>query len=85
MAAEELAKQAEITKGGFRGEELRSQDFTGSVVLHAQSSESWATTFEPVVRTAIQLDQFAEPSRTHAALAMSPSTAFSGRTETLLA
>ena len=43
----------------------------GSVILHAQSGESRATTFEPVMRATIQLHQFAEPCGTYAALAMS--------------
>ena len=85
MAAEQLAKQAEIAKSGFRGEELSRQDFTGRVVLHAQSGESWAATFEPVMGTAIQLDQFAQPCGTHAALPMSRGPALSGRAEAVLA
>ena len=85
MATQQLAKQAEIAKRGFREEKLCRQDFTGSVVLHAQSGESWAAPFEPVMRAAIQQHQFAEPSGTHAAVAMSRSPALSGRAQTLLA
>jgi hypothetical protein len=44
MAAEQLSKQAEIAKSGFRKEELCRQDFTGSIVLHAQGRESRAAT-----------------------------------------
>jgi hypothetical protein len=70
-----LAKQAEIAERGFRGEELRSQDFAGGVVLHAEGGEPRAATFEPVVRAAIELYEFAKPSGTQTALAMSGSTA----------
>ena len=76
-AAQQLAKQAEIAESGFRGKELRRQDFAGGVVLHAQSGEAWAAAFEPVERTTIELHEFPEASATHAALAMSGSTAFS--------
>ena len=85
MTAEQLTKQAEIAKSGFRREELCGQDFTGSVILHAQGGESWATTFEPVMGATIQLHQFAEPCGTHAPLAMRRSPALSGRAQTLLA
>jgi len=85
MAAEQLTKQAEIAKSGFREEEPCRQDSTGRVVLHAQGGESWAAPFEPVMRAAIELHQFAEASGTHAALAMSRSPTFSGRPQTLLA
>ena len=76
-AAQQLAKQAEIAESGFRGKELRRQDFAGGVVLHAQSGEPGSAAFEPVVQAAIELHEFAEPCATHAALAMSGSTAFS--------
>jgi hypothetical protein len=85
MATEQLAKQAEIAKSGFRREELCRQDFTSRVVLHAQSGESWAAPLEPVMRAAIELHQFAEPCGTHPAVAMSGSPALSGRAQTLLA
>ena len=78
MTAEHLTKQAEIAESGFRTEELCDQDFTGSVVLHAQSGESWAATFEPVMRAAIQLHEFAEPCGTHAAVAMAGARRFLG-------
>src|SRR5260221_1331850 len=75
VAAQQLAKQAEIAERGFRGEELRNQDFAGGVVLHAEGGEPRAATFEPVVRAAIELYEFAKPSGTQTALAMSGSTA----------
>src|SRR5450755_2876029 len=84
-APQQLAKQAEIAKGGLRGEELCGQDFAGGVVLHAQSGEPWAAAFQPVVRAAVELHEFAEPRGTQASLAMRGSTAFSRRTETVLA
>ncbi len=84
-AAQQLAKQAEIAESGFRRKELRGQDFAGGVVLHAQSSEARSAAFEPVVRAAIELHEFAEPCGTQAALAMSRSPAFSWRAKTVLA
>src|SRR5437763_1589074 len=68
--AQQLAQQAEIAESGFRREELRGQDFPGGVILHAQSGELRATSFEPIVRAAVELHQFAEPRGTRAALAM---------------
>ena len=50
VAAEQAPEQAEIAYGGFRGEELSGKDFAGGVVLHAESGERGAATFEPVVR-----------------------------------
>ena len=67
-ATQQLAKQAEIAESGFRGEELRGQDFAGGVVLHAESGDSRVAAFEPVVRTTVELHQFAKPRGTHAAL-----------------
>jgi hypothetical protein len=84
-AVQQLAEQAEIAKRGFRRKELRGQDFAGGIVLHAESRELRATAFEPVVRAAVELHEFAEPRGTHAALAMSGSTALAGRAETVLA
>src|ERR1700687_3277279 len=75
--AQQLAKQAEIAESGFRREELRGQDFPGGVILHAESGELWAASFEPIVRAAVELHEFAEPRGAHAALAMSGSTALS--------
>ena len=59
VAAQQALQQAEIALGSFRGEELGGEDFAGGVVLHAQSGEQWAATFEPVVRGAVELDEFA--------------------------
>src|SRR5216684_8957962 len=71
LAAEHLFQQAEIAERGLRREELGGQDFAGGVVLHAESGELRAATFEPVVRAAVELHEFAEASGTQAALAMS--------------
>src|SRR5260370_908785 len=84
-AAQQLAKQAEIAESGLRGEEPSGQDFAGGVVLHTESGEPRTTAFEPVVWAAVKLHEFAEPSGTCAALAMSASTAFSRRAEPVLA
>ncbi len=35
MAAQQLAKQAEIAESSLGGEELSGQDFSGSIVLQA--------------------------------------------------
>ena len=83
--AQQLAKQAEITESRFRGEELCGQDFAGGIVLHTESGEARSTAFEPIVRAAIQLHEFAEPSRTHSTLTMSGRSALSRRAETVLA
>jgi hypothetical protein len=80
-----LAKQAEIAKGGLRREELRRQDFSRGIVLHAESGEPRAASFEPIVRATVQLHEFAEPRGTPASLAMSGSTAFTGRADAFLA
>src|SRR5258708_4896465 len=85
VPAEQLMKQAEIAESGFRGKELRRQDFAGGVVLHAESSEVRAAAFEPVVRTAVELHEFSELCGTHPALAMRGSPALSRGTQTLLA
>ena len=71
VAAQQALQQAEIALGSFRGEELGGQDFAGGVVLHAQSGEQGAATFEPVVRGAVELDEFAFTGRAQTALAMS--------------
>jgi hypothetical protein len=84
-ATQHLAKQVEIAESGFRGEELRGQDFPGSIVLHAESGEPGAASFKPVVGTAVELHEFADPCRTEAALAMSRGSALSGRTDAMLA
>lgn len=65
-----------MAEGRFGGKELGGEDFAGSVVLQAESGEPWAAAFEPVVRRAVELDQFAFASRAQATLAMSGSAAF---------
>src|SRR5713226_7424935 len=85
VAAQQLAKQAEIAESGFRREELRGQDFTSGVVLHAQSGEPRAAAFEPVMRAAVELHKFSQPRGTQAALAMSGSSAFARRAQAVLA
>src|SRR5713226_94707 len=77
VAAQQVFQQAEIAERGFRREELGGEDFAGGVVLHAESGELRATTFEPVVRAAVELHEFAETRGTHTALAMSGSAALS--------
>ena len=85
VAAQQAAQQAEIAVGGFGGEELGGQDFAGGIVLHAQSGEPRAAAFEPVVRRAVELHQFAFASRAQTALAMSGSAAFARRADAGLA
>jgi len=80
VAAQQALQQAEIALGSFRGEELGGQDFAGSIVLHAQSGEPGAAAFEPVMRRAVELDQFALTSRAQTALAMSGWSALTRRT-----
>jgi hypothetical protein len=71
VAAQQAVQQSEIALGSFRGEELSGQDFAGRIVLHAQSGEQRAATFEPVVRGAVELDEFALTGRTQTSLTMS--------------
>ncbi len=85
VTAQQLFQQAEIAESGFRGEELSRQDFASGIVLHAESGEQRAAAFEPVVRAAVELHQFAEASGPQAALAMSGSTALSRGAETVVA
>ena len=77
-AAEQALEQAKVAFGGFRGEELSGEDFAGSVVLHAQSGETRAAAFEPVVRRTVELHQFAFASDAQTALAMSGRATFDG-------
>ena len=84
-AAEQALEQAKVAFGSFRREELSGEDFAGSVVLHAESGEARATAFEPVVRAAVELHQFAFASDAQTALAMSGSATFTGRAEALAA
>ena len=82
LAAQQLTEQGEIAGGGFGGKEVSGQDLSGSVVLQTESGEARAAAFEPVVRRAIELHQFAFAGGTQTALAMSGRAAFAGRTET---
>ena len=59
VAAQQLAEQGEIADGGFGGEELSGEDFSGGIVLQTESGEARAAAFEPVVRRAVELHQFA--------------------------
>src|ERR1700758_925422 len=49
-AAQKALQQVEVAFGGFRQEKLSRQDFSGSVVLHAQSVEARGAAFQPVMR-----------------------------------
>src|ERR1039457_1878402 len=80
-AAQQLAEQEEIAGGGFGGKELGGEDFTGGIVLQAEGGESRAAAFEPIMRGAIELHQFALARGTQAALAMSGSAAFARRAD----
>ena len=85
VAAQQLAQQREIAERGFGRKELGGQDFSGGVVLQAESGEARAAAFEPVVGRAVELHQFAFAGGTQTALAMRRSAAFAGRAETGLA
>src|SRR5258707_12436932 len=74
-----------MAKSGFRGEEVGRRDFAGGIVLHAESGEVRAAAFQPIVRAAVELHEFAEASGPQAALAMSGSPALFGRAEAGLA
>jgi len=84
-AMEQALEQSEIALCGFCGEELGGQDFAGGIVLHAQSDEAGATVFEPVMRAAVKLDEFAFASDARAALTMSRRAAFARPAEIFLA
>src|ERR1700685_1973859 len=79
---QELAEQGEIAGGGFGGEELSGEDFTGGIILQTEGGEARAATFEPIVGRAIQLYQFAFPGGSQTALTMGGSAALSGRAQT---
>jgi len=81
VAAQEALEQAKIAFRGFRREELRREDFAGSIVLHAQGGEQRAAALEPVVRRAVQLYEFTFASRAKAALTMSGRAAFARRAD----
>jgi hypothetical protein len=84
-ARQHETKQAQLAEGGFGEKELRGEDFSGGMVLHAEGGEARAASLEPVVGAAVELPEFAEPCRTHAALAISGSAAFSGGAQTVFA
>jgi len=48
-ASKQLMKQAEIAESGFRGKELRRQDFAGGVSCMPRAVRCGAAAFEPVV------------------------------------
>ena len=78
---EAVLQQAEIAWGSFRGEELSGEDFAGSIILHAESGEQGAATFEPSVGRAVQLHEFPFASGSQTSLAMSRGTAFARRAD----
>ena len=80
--AQQLAEQGEIAGGGFGGEELSSQDFSGGIVLQAERGETRAAAFEPIVGRAIELQQFAFTGGSQTALTMGGSAALPGRPQT---
>src|SRR5712692_2027503 len=84
-ATKQALEQVEVTFGGFREEELGGQDLAGGIVLHAQSGENRTAAFQPIVRAAIELDEFPLTSDRQTALTMSGSAAFAWRAETILA
>lgn len=74
-----MTEQGEIAGGGFGGEELSREDFSGGIVLQAEGGETRAATFQPIVRRAIELHQFALACRAQTALTMGGSAALAGR------
>ncbi len=85
VAAEQLAQQSEIAMCGFGRKELSGQDLSGGVVLQAESGKARAAAFQPVVRRAVQLYQFAFAGGAQPTLAMRGSAALAGRSQTGLA
>ena len=85
VAAQQLAEQAEVAMCSFGRKELSGQDFSGGVVLQAESGEARAAAFEPIMRGAIQLHQLAFAGGTQTTLAMSGSAAFTRRADARLA
>ena len=80
-ALQEALEQVEIAFGGFRREELGRQDFAGGVVLHAERGEARAAAFQPVVRRAVELHEFAFASDAQTALPMSGSATLARRAD----
>ena len=76
-----MAKQGKIAERAFGGKELSGQDFSGGVVLPAESGEVRAAAFEPVVGGAVELHQFAFAGGSPTALTMRGRAAFAGRTD----
>ena len=70
---------------GFGRKELSGQDLSGGVVLQAESGKALAAAFQPVVRRAVQLYQFAFAGGAQPTLAMRGSAALAGRSQTGLA
>jgi hypothetical protein len=69
-ARKQAAQQVEIAFGGLGGEESGGKNLPGGIVLNPQGGQLGATALEPVMRTAIEQDDFALASRTDTALAM---------------
>jgi len=67
------------------GKNCAARIFLGGVILHAESGELRAASFEPIVRAAVELHEFAEPRGAQRALTMSGSTTLARRPETVLA
>jgi hypothetical protein len=84
-AAEHALEQAEIALGGFCGKELGREDFAGGIILHTQSGEAWAATFQPVMRAAVELEEFSCPGGTRTTLTMSGSATFTWRAQAIFA
>jgi hypothetical protein len=82
VAAQQLAQQQKIAERGFGGKELGRQDFSGGVILQAESGEARTAALEPVVGRTVELHQFAFAGGTQTALAMRGSAAFSRRAQT---
>jgi hypothetical protein len=80
-AAQQAVQQVKVAFGRFGEEEAGGEDFAGSIVLHAQSGETRAAAFQPVVRRAVQLHEFAFAGGAQSALAMSGGTAGARRTD----
>jgi len=78
-ALQQALQQVEIALGRFREEEASGQDFAGGVILHAENGEARAAAFEPVVRGAVELNEFAFARRAEAALTMSGRAALARR------
>jgi hypothetical protein len=85
VAAQQLAQQPEITERSFRRKKLSRENFAGGVVLQAERGKARAAAFEPVVRRAVELHQFALAGGAQTALAVNRSAALARGPETGLA